>query len=35
MSNENTKAKKICAALRRELHGMRALSCERTLMRRF
>ena len=33
--NENTKAKKICDALRRELQEMRALSCERALMRRF
>ena len=35
MSNENTKAKKICEALRRELQGMRALPSERALMRRF
>ena len=35
MSNENTKAKTICEALRRELQGMRALPSERALMRRF
>ena len=35
MSNENTKSKKICEALRRELQGMRALPSERALMRRF
>ena len=35
MSNENTKAKKICAALRRELQGTHALPSERALMRRF
>ena len=35
MSKENTKAKKICAALRRELQGTHALPSERALMRRF
>ena len=35
MSKENTKAKKICAALRRELQGAHALPSERALMRRF
>ncbi len=35
MSNETTKAKTICEALRRELQGMRALPSERALMRRF
>ena len=39
MPNETTKAKKICAALRRELLGgqapLRSLPSERALMRRF